>query len=207
MGICHFNTRCRNHFHFWILLHRSKGSWPGNFYWPVAADYDCPGKLHEFEKTSLTMENLDLIVLSGIVSLVFFGFSFTLLKTIWGQRKTKNRTEQSAALNDISDFEKPTLGAVPGILSQEWNPTDHIQADWQDLRSRRFYFPPPLRSLIWLMAFDELPGISSIVSSRSRTYNYPMEILPQCSCNSCCRYGLLASKTLFPNESSTGYAD
>ena len=31
------------------------------------------------------MENLDIIVLSGVVSAVFFAFSFTLLKAIWNQ--------------------------------------------------------------------------------------------------------------------------
>ena len=85
----------------------------------MAADHDRPGKLLEFQKETIMRENIDLIVLSGIVSLVFFGFSFTLLKTIWGQRKTKNRTEQSAALEDINDLDKPTFGTIPGMLSQD----------------------------------------------------------------------------------------
>ena len=33
------------------------------------------------------MENLDLIILSGVVSAVFFAFSFTLLKAIWNSGK------------------------------------------------------------------------------------------------------------------------
>jgi hypothetical protein len=41
----------------------------------------------EFKKTKVKMENLDLLILSGVVSAVFFAFSFTLLKAIWTQEK------------------------------------------------------------------------------------------------------------------------
>lgn len=41
------------------------------------------------------MENIDLIVLSVLVCLAFFGFSITLLKTIWTQRKTAKKAEST----------------------------------------------------------------------------------------------------------------
>ena len=33
------------------------------------------------------MENLEIIIMSGVVSVVFFAFSFTLLRSIWKQRE------------------------------------------------------------------------------------------------------------------------
>jgi hypothetical protein len=39
----------------------------------------------QFKKTEVKMENLDLLILSGLVSAVFFAFSFTLLKAIRDQ--------------------------------------------------------------------------------------------------------------------------
>ena len=53
----------------------------------MAAHYADVTDVSEFKKTKVKMENLDLLILSGVVSAVFFAFSFTLLKAIRNQER------------------------------------------------------------------------------------------------------------------------